>query len=72
MSDVLAVRFPDRETEFLFGTSLKVGDTLTRQGEEWVVTAIAEDGEGQAIATVRLADVRVHVHAGEDGQDAAA
>jgi hypothetical protein len=71
MSDVVAVRFPDRQTEFLYGTRLKVGDTLTRQGEEWVVTAIAEDGEGQAIATVRLADVTAHVHTRDHRQDAA-
>jgi hypothetical protein len=59
-SDVLAVRFPDRETEYVFGTRLEVGDTLTRGDTEWVVTALEPDRAGQTVATVRPADVQAH------------
>ncbi len=66
MSDVLAVRFPNRETEYLLGSKLDVGDTLTRAGEEWIVTSVEADANGVIVATVRPADVSAHMSSDGD------
>lgn len=54
MSDLLTVRYPSGETEFrMRDKEPRVGDVLTRNGDNWIVEAVTEAENGSTLVTLR-------------------
>ena len=54
MSELLTVRYPSGETEFrMRDKEPHVGDVLTRNGDEWIVEAVTQAGNGTTLVTLR-------------------
>jgi hypothetical protein len=54
MSALVTVRFPSGETEFRMSEkSLKVGETLKRNGDNWIVEEVTDGDDGSTVVTLR-------------------
>ena len=54
MSGLLTVRFPSGETEFRMSDEAPdVGDTLKRNGDNWIVEDVTEADDGTFVVTLR-------------------
>ena len=54
MSDLLTVRFPSGATEFRMSDEAPdVGDTLKRNGDNWIVEEVTQADDGTSVVTLR-------------------
>jgi hypothetical protein len=54
MSGLLTVRFPSGETEFRMSDEAPdVGDTLKRNGDNWIVEEVTKADDGTSVVTLR-------------------
>jgi hypothetical protein len=53
-TDAITLRFIPRGTEYrLSEEKPKIGDTMRREGDEWVVVDVREDAHGNTVVTLR-------------------
>ena len=66
------LRFPDRRPHFSMGTAAempKVGDVLTRDGDEWLVAEVIECADGKYALTLEPMERATGARADSDSHD---